>query len=108
MLCNTVQTYIEKNQASYLNDELLHVAFIGTCNSTVANDSDSGRSNNVENQVAMAADVKSGQSHIDIIVGTVTAFLAIVVFGVWEHRRRRRQTGNQEFTVDAENADNVV
>jgi len=43
-----------------------------------------------------------------IFVATVAAFFAIVVFGEWVHRRRRRQSSDQSFAVDAENADNVV
>lgn len=109
MLLNTIQTYIEQNQDSYLNDNLLHVAYIGQRNLGADFAVDGDGTDTDGNQVDGARDTdtveinaKSSRVNYGLIgLAVAAAVLAVVAIGAaWVYRRRRRRTTRQAMAGD--------
>eukprot|EP00571_Detonula_confervacea_P015749 CAMPEP_0172297760 /NCGR_PEP_ID=MMETSP1058-20130122/668_1 /TAXON_ID=83371 /ORGANISM="Detonula confervacea, Strain CCMP 353" /LENGTH=574 /DNA_ID=CAMNT_0013006949 /DNA_START=96 /DNA_END=1820 /DNA_ORIENTATION=- len=91
MLLNTVQSYIEQNQDSYLNDDLLHVAYIGQRNLTVGDVKTPDPVRGTE-QIDMNPSQKAGMTAGFIGLTVAAVVLAMVAVGAaWTYRRRHRR-----------------
>ena len=84
MLLNEVRSYIEQNSASYLNEDLLHVAYVGDRDLEVGastGDADKG-------SVSQELETEGGGNALAISLALL-ALLVLAVFGAaWVYRRR--------------------
>eukprot|EP00579_Thalassiosira_antarctica_P008638 CAMPEP_0201884712 /NCGR_PEP_ID=MMETSP0902-20130614/17511_1 /ASSEMBLY_ACC=CAM_ASM_000551 /TAXON_ID=420261 /ORGANISM="Thalassiosira antarctica, Strain CCMP982" /LENGTH=680 /DNA_ID=CAMNT_0048413719 /DNA_START=114 /DNA_END=2156 /DNA_ORIENTATION=- len=99
MLFDTVQSYIEQNEESYLNDELLHVAYIGQRNLTTVGDTNI---DGAQETIDMDAGDDGGLKNPLIALAAVGVFLALVIFGAaWVYRRRRQREAEPGLDMEA-------
>jgi len=96
MLLDTIETYIEENQASYLNDELLHVAYIGQRNLTTVSDPSVDGSKKV---VDIGTGDGSGSNAMVVGLASATSvlFILTVFTAAWVVRRQRNREAERGF-----------
>jgi len=97
-LLDTIESYIEENKEDYLNEDLLHVAYIGQQRSLPADGDGTEVITSAPDAAATTTidfkgDEESGPSPVLVGLGAALVFLALAAVGIGYayHRRRRRQ-----------------
>mmetsp|Transcript_5789 Transcript_5789/g.12662 ORF Transcript_5789/g.12662 Transcript_5789/m.12662 type:complete len:690 (+) Transcript_5789:166-2235(+) len=91
MILTTVETYIKENEASYINDELLHVAYVGQRNLTTTGGSNPDLIVNGAQGTTQPDVGNTGKDFTPLIIGMATCggIIVLLLLGAAWYRRRR-------------------